>query len=282
MTGEEINGLVLSIQKKVVSKLKITIEEARKKPAKELIKEVNKDSEFEKLITTAEKEAKKRISFFFLPAWLEEEDIWQSFLEKKFLGCVIKFDQSKSKFMTLLNFSISNFCIDETKRKPEDETDIDEIDEKDILNPPPLPEKIVLLMDDLKILIDSLDRLGNTVNNKLVYHCKVILPTIEKLKGKQEYVYLKLWQGESLETVSNLIEDTYSKICNTKTVFMKNTEEQLIRGEGGRAGDRAGDIFLDNVNLNTKSGNDYINGRVSVINRSLERNRADIIDNIND
>jgi hypothetical protein len=313
MTSEEIDGLVLFIQSDLAEKMKMPIEQVRQMLKKhqfspeqleQLIIKVNENPAYTKLITAVESIAKNRIYSFHLLK-LEVDDIWQSFQEKKLKRCVIDFDR-RCRFTTLLNRYITNFCIDEIRKitictpggtrirrgvrineEGEEGGQVANgtISESSLPNPHLTPEQIVLRklpMDVLKIIIDFLDGLEYNVNNKLVYHCKEILPIIVDNNDYNNYDYLKRWKGKSLEAVSNLIEGMYSKIYETKTVFMKNTiEEQLTRGTEGGAGNGAEDIFLDEVDLNETSGKVYINGRVHEINQSFRKHKAYIIDNIN-
>ena len=318
MNNEEIRELIASIQDHLAIEMNMPIYEIRQRlenkqftpdESDNLINIVNGSGEYKILKTAMEAFIKGHISRYcsFYP-WLFinddiREELFQKFHVEMFQRCVIYFDLStRFELSTYLYNPIHRLCQAkknelEKKRKRQtriegkEPADIDKeggptatgkIYEDNLPNPHSTPEEIVLRMEVPKHIINFLDGLGNNVSNKLVYHCKKILPNLSN--NIDNYEYLMMWQGESLETVSNLIEGMYSEIYKTKTVFMKNTlEEQLTRGIGGIDGNRAEDIFLANVDLVSTEGQVYINSRVNDIDDSFRdrNNRAEIMHSMN-
>jgi len=274
-SNQEINRLVLSIQERMDNVLKTNRGDILRKYEGNpdglfsLFVNIFNDNQacsndFDILYDKLQQLAIKRIAPKALSVFVidEPDDCWSEFSIKRLPRLLLDFDPSKAvtnNFYTVFRTSFINFCISENKRKKADEIKQPEMEEtvnKTASGTTTIQQgrheniNKIIALEETQLMLDIFDNLKAEVREKLVYHCRVLLPDliakkwIDIVKGYQNQYFIQVAQG---------IEHEYS-------VSLETTTHQYLASSKAQMNDESitHDLFLQDKNLDTKKDSDHI------------------------
>ena len=205
---------------------------------------------------------------------INREEVWDEFVDKKLPRLILSFDKMKIAnydFISYLSSSLVKFSVEfsqRNKRKMTEDVDTARVEKRATYRPGAIrgPEEIIFPVENIRFLVEFVDRYNGRVEKKIVYHCMKFLVHCHQEDG---FITLSEFKEEhkTMKKTSEHIEYLYELSFQIKTNFMVAiiNEIEVLREKGN-----FDDEFLKDVDPDTKNGKATISNYVNDIHKRLK------------